>query len=824
MANNNSPEQDIPAKKKVVIIGGGIIGCSVGYHLIKLGWQDVVLLEKNELTAGTTWHAVGLIETGGFDSWSLIEMATYSRDLYQKLEKETGQSTDYKSIGYLEFATSEDKLFQLRKTMEFAKSQGVLSNEISPEQVKEHWPLATTDDILAGFFTEGDGRVNPVGAALALAKGAEMGGMKILEGVEVTGIKQENNQIVGVVTNKGDIEAEYVVNCAGIWAREIGRFASVNIPIQAAEHYYFLTDPIAGIDPELPILVDIERHAVYFREESGGILVGLFEPVATPWGSNGIPKDFSYAEIEPDWDRMKPYIEEAKKRIPILEKTKINKLFCGPESFTPDLLPLIGETPELKNFYVAAGFNSLGILLGGGAGRIIAQWIVDGLPDIDVSELDIARMMPHQNNPKYLKDRTTEILGRMFAPGYPGLQYKTARNVKQSPYHDRLAAAGAYFGTYADWESPFWFAPKGVAPIIKHSWGRPNYFEYVAAEHLATRAGVTLTDYSVMAKIMVKGRDAERILNWVSANNIAVPVGRCVYTQWLNEAGGIIADLTVTRVAEHEFLVLTGDATRLPVEMWLRNNSSPEDDIFILNITSASSALTIQGPKSRELLSKVTSTDISNKAFPYLTMKNIDIGYATVQALRITYVGELGYELYVPSEFSLNVFDTIVASGKDVGLKFSGLESVDTLRLEKAYRDIGNDIGNLDTPLEVGLKFVVDFKKPGGFIGKEALEKRMDAGPLKYRLIQFLLDDPEPLLHGNEPIYRDGEYVGNISAAGYGHTLGAAVGVGTVENEEGVTPEFIKSGSYEILSAGNRYTAKASLKPMYDPNNERIKI
>ena len=647
-------------------------------------------------------------------------------------------------------------------------------------------------------------------------------GAQIREGVEVVGITQADGKVTGVQTNQGDIAAEYVVNCAGIWAREIGKMAGVNVPLQAAEHYYLLTEPIEGIHAELPVLTDVDRHA-YFREEVGGLLVGLFEPVAAPWAVDGIPEDFAFGEINPDWDRMGPYLEEAMKRIPVLEQAGIHKLFCGPESFTTDLSPLLGEAPELENFYVGAGFNSLGILLGGGAGRVLAQWIVDGIPDVDVSELDIARMMPHQNTSAYLEERTVEMLGQMIAPSFPGEQYETARNVKRSPYHDRLAAAGAFFGTYGEWESPFWFAQPGVIPKLEPSWGRAKHFDYIAAEHNATREGVTLTDYSVMAKIMVQGSGAERLLNRISTSSISVPVGRCVYTQWLNKAGGIIADLTITRVTEDEYLVLTGDATRLTLETWLRRHALPEDDLLIMNVTSASSALTIQGPKSRELLSKVTTADMSNEAFPYLTMKTIDIGYATVQALRITYVGELGYELYIPSEFSLHVFERIVAAGEAVGMLFSGIDSVDSLRLEKGYRDIGNDFGNMDTPLEIGLKFLVDFDKPGGFIGKEALLQRMQAGPPKYRLVQFLLNDPEPMLFANEPIYRDGELVGNVSAAAYGHSLGATVAVGTVEHADGVTPAFVKNGSYEILAAGTCYSAKASLRPMYDPKNTKIK-
>jgi 4-methylaminobutanoate oxidase (formaldehyde-forming) len=819
----NIAVESLPSRAKTVIIGGGIIGCSVAYHLTKLGWHDIVLLEKSSLTAGTTWHAAGLVETGGFDSWPFVEMATYSIDLYKRLEAETGQSTGFTGVGYLEFATHEDNLIALRRTMEFSQSQGIMTEEISAEQVKALWPMIYADDILAGFFTPDDGRVNPIDTAMALAKGAKTGGVEIFEGVEVTGISQKNGQVTGVQTDRGPIAADYVVNCAGMWAREIGKLAGVNVPLQAAEHYYLLTEPIEGIHAGLPVMTDVERHA-YYREEGGGLLVGLFEPVAAPWALDGIPKDFAFGEIQPDWDRMSPYLEEAMKRIPALAHAGIHKLFCGPESFTPDLSPLLGEAPELQNFYVGAGFNSLGILLGGGAGRVLAQWIVDGIPDVDVSELDIARMMPHQNSAAYLKERTVEMLGHMIAPGFPAEPYETARNVKRSPYHDRLAAAGAHFGTYGDWETPFWFVPPGEDPEVNYSWGRANYFEYVAAEHRATREGVTLTDYSVMAKILVKGRGAEKLLNRVSTNNISVPVGRCVYTQWLNKAGGIIGDLTVTRVAEDEYLVLTGDATTVVITTWLRRHAPPEDDILIMNITSASSALTLQGPRSRELLEKVTSADMSNAGFPYLTLQEIEIGYATAQALRITYVGELGYELYIPSEFSLHVFERLAAAGEDVNMRFSGIESIDTLRLEKGYRDIGNDFGNQDTPLELGLKFLVDFDKPGGFIGKQALEARIQAGPPKYRLVQFLLDDPEPLLFANEPIYRDGVLVGNVSAAGYGHSLGAAVAAGTVAHEDGVTPSFVKSGSYEILAAGKRHTAQASLRPLYDPKNEKIKL
>jgi heterotetrameric sarcosine oxidase gamma subunit len=483
----------------------------------------------------------------------------------------------------------------------------------------------------------------------------------------------------------------------------------------------------------------------------------------------------------------------------------------------------MGQSPELDNFYVAAGFNSLGILSGGGAGRIMTQWIKDGVPDVDVTEIDIARLLPFENTPKYLKDRAVEVLGFMFEDAYPNRHFKTARNVRKSAFYDRLSDAGAYFGVYAGMEYPDWFAPKGVEPKVEYSWGRQNWFEYSAEEHRATRENVTMLDYSVMGKVLVQGRDAEQYLNHICANNVAVPVGKVVYTQWCNETGTIEADLTVTRLAEDQFLVLSGDATITAVQAWLRRHIPADAHVFTTNISSAYSVLNIQGPKSREFLSSITHADMSNEAFPFLTSQEIDIGYALVRAIRVTYVGELGWELYIPSEFSLHVFDTLVEAGADYGLKHMGLQALDTLRLEKAYRDYGGDIDNTDTPLEVGLGYFVDFEKPGGFIGRDALLRLKESG-LRYRMPQFLLEDPEPMLHYGEIIYRDGKPIGHIMSGGYGHTLGASVGVGPVENEGGsVSVDYIKSGTYEIDIAGVRYPAKASLRPMYDPKLKRVK-
>jgi 4-methylaminobutanoate oxidase (formaldehyde-forming) len=815
-------ETELPTHKQVVIIGGGVIGCSIAYHLTKLGWHDIVLLERAQLTAGTTWHAAGLVEANGFFDETSIEMAKYTLELYQRLEAETGQSTGYKAVGYLEFATSPSRLEGLRRIAAFGRGFDVNVEEISPAEIKRMLPLAETDDILAGFFCAEDGRVNPIDVTMALAKGARMGGAQILEEIEVTGIKQEKGRVSGVITNRGEIEAEYVVNCAGMWARQVGQLAGVNVPLHPVEHYYLITEPMEGVTPDYPVMSDLDRYA-YYREETGGILLGLFEPVAAPWGMDGIPGNFSFGEIKPDWDRMMPYIEEAMKRFPVMQEAGIHKLFCGPESFTPDMEPLMGEAPELENFFVAAGFNSLGILLGGGAGQVIAHWIANGLPDVDVSEISIARMLPFQNNPKYLRDRTAEVLGMMFKEQFPNRQYETARGGRKSSFHDRLAEAGAYFCAYAGWEYPDWFAPQGVEPKVEYAWGRQNWFEYAAAEHKAARDAVTLMDYSVMGKILVQGRDAEKALNRICANNVAVPVGRIVYTQWLNELGTIEADLTVTRLAGDQYMILTGDGTRTAVLAWLDRNIPPEAHVFVTDINSAYSVLNVQGPKSRQLLSSITDADMGNEAFHYLTMQEIDIGYALVKTFRVTYVGELGWELYIPTEFSLHVFDTITEAGSDFGLKFAGLQALDSLRMEKFYRDYGNDVDNMDNPLEAGLGYFIDFDKPGGFIGREAILRVKEVGKLNYRMLQFLLEDPEPMLNYGETIYESGKRVGYIRSGSYGHTLGASVGLGFIENKDGVTRDYVKTGVFEIDVAGVRYPAKASLRPMYDPELKRVR-
>jgi glycine cleavage system T protein len=813
---------NLPTQAQVVIIGGGVIGCSVAYHLTKLGWSDILLLERKQLTSGTTWHAAGLIVTPDSNELA-VEIATYTRELIKSLESETGQSTGFKEIGYLQLACTPDWLEERRRMAVAARRLGVNYQEISQAEVKKLWPLADTSDVLAGFYTPEDGRANPVDLTMALAKGAKMGGVRIYEETEVIAIKKEKDYVTGVTTNKGEIKAEFVVNCAGIWGRQVGKMAGVNVPLQAAEHYYLITQPIEGVHPDLPIIEDFERYS-YFREEMGGLLIGFFEPIAAPWGVNGIPIDFSFGELKPDWDRMMPYIEIAAGRVPVLKEAGIHKFFCGPESFTPDGGPLLGESPELKNYYVATGLNSLGILQSGGVGRIMAQWIVDGYCPVESHDIDIARCFPFQSNQKYLTDRTVETLGLQYKLIYPNFANVTARNIRKTAIHEQLAKAGAYFIEGMGWEIPDWYAPPGVeAKIKEYSWGRQNWFEYLAAEHRACREDVILMDVTSMSKFLVQGRDAEKVLNIICANEVAVAVGKVVYTQWLNERGGIEADLTVTRLAEDKFFIVSAGDFYTHDLSWLKNHLPYESHAFITDVTSGYTLLNIQGPKSRDLIQRLTTADVSKEAFPYMHAREIDVNYALVQVLRVSYEGELGFELYIPTEFSAHVYESVIEAGQDLGLKHAGFQALNSLRIEKAYREFGFDMDNTDTPLEAGLGFAVKFDKPGGFIGRDALLRQKEGGKLKYRLVQFLLIDPEPLLYGDEVIYRDGKIVGYLKTGAYGFTLGGAVGMGFVYHENDATTDFINSGSYEIDIAGERYPAKASLQPMYDPQNVRVR-
>ena len=813
----------LPERARVVIVGGGIIGCSTAYHLAQMGWKDIVLLERDRLTSGTTWHAAGLMVTFGSTSETMTEIRKYTRDLYRRLEAETGFSTGFTPIGFIEAASNADRLEEYRRVAAFNRYMGIDVQEISPGEIKALFPLARVDDLLAGFYVKDDGRVNPVDVTMSLARGAQQRGVKIIEGVKATGIMDSNGSVKGVRTDHGDIQAEYVVNCAGMWARQFGELAGVNIPNQAAEHYYLITEEIKDIPKNMPILED-PSHYGYYREEVGGIMVGLFEPVCAPWNISGIRDDFSFGEIPPDWDRMTPFLEKAMSRVPITKETGIKKFFCGPESFTPDLQSIVGEAPELRNYFVAAGLNSIGILAAGGLGRVVAHWIVNGRPDMDVSGFNIDRLHVYQNTAEYRRHRTVESLGMVYRCHYPWMSYQTARGVKRSPFHDRLVAQGAYFRDVSGWEGADWYAPPGFEPKVdKLSWKRENWFPWWEAEHKAARQGVIIMDMTFMSKFLVQGRDAGKVLNYISANNVDGRVNRITYTQWLNEDGKLEADLTVTKLTEEKFLVVVTDTMHRHAETWLRRHISCDDHAFVVDMTSAYGQLNIQGPKSRELMQSITTADLANEAFPFRCAREIEMGYAKVLCIRITYLGELGYELYIPAEQALHVYDLIVEAGKNFGLRHAGLKALSSLRMEKGYRDYGHDIDNTDDPYEAGFGFAVSLKKPGGFIGKDAVVRRKSQNPLKRRLAQVLVKDPKPFLFHAEVVKRNGNNAGYVRAGSYGFTLGGAVGLFMIEAGEPVDDDYINNGKWEVEIAGKIYPAEVSLKPFYDPDMTRIK-
>jgi glycine cleavage system aminomethyltransferase T/glycine/D-amino acid oxidase-like deaminating enzyme len=842
---------NVPSHARVVVVGGGVIGCSVAYHLAHLGWTDVVLLERDKLTSGTTWHAAGLVVTFGSTSETSTEMRKYTRDLYARLEAETGQSTGLRQCGFIEVTADPDRLEEYRRVAAFNRYCGVDVEEISPRQIKELFPLARVDDLLAGFYVAGDGRADPVGVTMALAKGARQRGVTIVEGVACTGVTRRRGAVTGVTTTAGDIAAEYVVNCAGMWARQLGARSGVTIPLQAAEHYYLITERIPELTSAMPVLEDPASFG-YFREEVGGLMIGLFEPVCAPWNVRGIPDDFSFGEIQPDWDRMAGYIETAMQRVPISMNAGVRKLFCGPESFTPDLSPCVGEAPELRNYFVAAGLNSIGILTGGGLGRVVAHWIATGRPDVDVTGFHIDRLHAYQATPEYRRLRTVESLGMVYKCHYPTYVMQTARGAKRSPIHDRLAARNAYFRDVSGWEGADWYAPPGEeARVDRHSWGRQPWFAHWAAEHRAARDGVIAMDMSFMSKFLVEGRDAGRLLEWISANRVDGPAGLITYTQWLDEAGKLQADLTVAKLDDERFWVVASDTAHRHVETWMRRRLG-DHHAFVADMTSAYGQLNVQGPRSRELMQAVTSADMSSAALPYRGVREIDIGLARVLCIRITYLGELGYELYIPAEQMVHVYDRIVAAGEAFGLVHAGLKALASLRMEKGYRDYGHDIDNTDTVLEAGLGFAVDLAKPGGFLGKDAVVAQKASGPLRKRLVQVLLRDPEPMMFHAEIVRCNDRPCGYLRAASYGHTLGGAVGLamieasalpgGAIDPTGGSAPlpdgkavgvpsprlaaldqAAIDAATWDVEIAGTRHAATVSLRPLFDPENKKIR-
>jgi len=779
----------------------------------------VLLLERRDISCGTTWHAAGLVGQLRATQ-NLTRLAKYGGDLYEQLEAETGQATGFRRPGSLSLARNAERMHELKRLASMARCFDVDVEVITPAEAGRRWPLMRTDDLVGALWLPRDGRTNPIDTTLALAKGARQGGATILENTVVTGIRVEKGRVTAVTTNRGDVACEVVVNCAGMWARNVGLMAGVTVPLHASEHFYIVTEPMAGVAPDLPVLRDTDGY-IYVREEVGGLLMGGFEPVAKPWGMDGIPDDFAFSLLPEDWEHFRVLMEQALIRIPALETAPVRRHVNGPESFTPDGRYLLGEAPECKGFFVAAGFNSIGIASGAGAGRAVAEWIAGGEPPMDLWDVDIRRVASFQGNPTYLRDRTVEMVGALYAIHWPFQQPVTARGVRKSVLHDRLAARGACFGAVMGWERANWYATAGMAPAYRYSYGRQNWFPCAAAEHRAVRETVGLFDQSSFCKLRLDGPDALAALQRLCANDVDVAPGRLIYTQMLNARGGIEADLTVTRLAHDTFLIVTSAAASTHNTHWIRRHLG-EARAVLTEVTSSEAVLGVMGPRSRELLARLTRADLSNAAFPFLSAREIWLASAPVRAARVTYVGELGWELYVPTEFAGGVYDAVVEAGEDLGLRHAGYHAMDSLRVEKAYRSWGHDLGCEDTPLEAGLGFAVRLDKRAPFTGRDALLAQREK-PLTRRLLVFVLDDPEPLLYHDEPIWRDGALVGRIASGAYGHTLGRSVGLGWVAHPEGVTEAFVTSGRWEIEIACDRRRARAQQAPPYDPKSLRVR-
>ena len=812
----------LPKKARVVIIGGGVIGCSVAYHLTKLGWKDVVLLERKQLTSGTTWHAAGLIAQLRATA-NMTKLAKYSQELYGTLEAETGVATGFKRVGSITVALTEERREEIYRQAGMARAFGVEVEEISNERVQELYPHINLAGVKGAVYLPLDGQGDPGNIALALAKGARQRGALIQERVKVTDIVKEGRIVTGVDWtdddgNTGHIETDMVVNCGGMWGHEVGRMAGVNVPLQACEHFYIVTENIKGLT-QLPVLRVPDEYA-YYKEDAGKILLGAFEPEAKPWAVDGIPESFEFDQLQEDFDHFEPILEMAVDRMPILAEAGIHTFFNGPESFTPDDAYHLGLSPEVDNFWVAAGFNSIGIQSAGGAGMALAAWMDTGEKPFDLGDVDISRMQPFMGNKKYLEARSKESLGLLYADHFPFRQKETARGVRRTPFHQQQLDRGAVMGEIAGWERANWFAREAQEPKYEYSWSRQNFFENVREEHMSIRQNVGMYDMSSFGKIRVEGPDAMAFMNYVGGGDYNVPVGKIVYTQFLNSKAGIEADVTVTRIEPDCFLVVTPAATRLADQTWMRRNKG-NFNVVITDVTAGEGVLAIMGPRSRELLQAVSPNDFTNDVNPFGTAQEIEIGMGLARVHRVTYVGELGWEVYVSADQCGHVFETLAEAGFDFGMRLCGMHMMDTCRMEKGFRHFGHDITSEDHVLEAGLGFAVKTDKPD-FIGRDAVLRKRETG-LENRLVQFKLTDPEPLLYHNEPILRNGESVGYLSSGGYGHHVGASIGMGYVPCKGESAAELLDS-TFEIDVMGTRVKAEAQLKPFYDPKSERVKV
>jgi len=815
---------DIPNRADVIIIGGGIIGASIAYHLTKIGITDVVLMERRQLTCGTTWHAAGLVPQLRATR-TLTELAKYTSELLHLLEAETGQATGFKQNGSVAVALSQARMEEFKRTGAMGRAFGVQVDFLSPADVLNKYPLLDGKGVVGGLWTPNDGQTNPIDTTQAYAKGAKQRGAKVFENTLVTDIVVENGRAVGVRfergTDHGELRAPTVVLACGMWSAEIGRKLGIRLALQAAEHFYIVTEPIATVPKNLPVL-RVPDECAYYKEDAGKLLLGAFEPVAKPWALDGIPKDFCFDELPEDFDHFEPVLSAAMERVPVLQTTGIATWFNGPESFTPDDRYLLGETAEVRDLFVACGFNSIGIQSSGGAGKVLAEWIRDRHSPIDLPGMEVRRMHPCQGTKAYLADRTTESLGLLFQIHLPFRQVESARGARRTAFHDRLVAMGACMGELSGWERANWYAQPGSAPKYEYSFGRQNWFKHTADECAAVMNQVALFDQSSMAKFIVQGRDACKVLNRLCTADVDVVPGRVVYTQWLNERGGIESDLTVTRLAEDRYMVVTAVSSHIRDLAHLHQHIG---DAFctVTDVTSGTPMLGLMGPNARALLQELTGADLSNETFKFARSAEVEIGYAIVRAQRITYVGELGWELYIPAEFALHVFERVIAAGARHGLKLAGFHAMNACRTEKSYLHWGHDIGIEDTPIEAGVEFTCAYGKAGGFIGRDAVLRQKELGAPHKRLLQFKLADANELLYHEEPIFADGKPVGVITSGMYGHRVQASLGMGYAKLSQPITAEVVAGTRWEIGVGDRRVPAVAQLRAWYDPKNERIR-
>ena len=801
----------LPARAQVVVVGGGIVGCSIAYHLARRGITDVLLLEQNTLTGGTTWHAAGLVSQLK-SSHSLTRLATYTTRLFEELEDETGQATGYRTTGSISVASDKERWEEILRGMSMARTAGVDMDVIDAEQAREMWPLLRIDDLVGTVFIPKDGQTSPVDTTMALAKGARDRGVTIREGIAVERVRVENRAAVGVETERGYVEAETVVLACGIWTRQLAAAAGVNVPLHPCEHFYVVTEPLEGMLPGMPTLRDPTNYT-YFKEETGKLMAGFFEPRAKTWRYE-VPRDFSFGTLAEDWDHIGPIFERSIHRIPALAETGIQLFLNGPEAFTPDGVYYLGESPEVDDLFVAAGFNSVGIQSAGGAGWVLADWIADHRPPMDLSAVDLRRSFPFQGEKSYLEERISESLGLLYAMHWPFRQFESARDVYRSVLHERLAERGAVFGEVAGWERPNWFATEGMEREYRYSYGKQNWYPASSEECEATRQRVALYDQSSFAKFQLRGPDALAVLNHIGSADVDTPVGKVSYTQWLNGQGGIEADLTVTRTGTQEFMVVTGAAVANRDYHTLRRTLRGHD-AELADITMELPTIGVMGPRSRALLGALTDTPLDNTSFPFGWSQEMTVAGIGVRALRVSYVGELGWELYVARDSTVDLFDAVMEEGEAYGIHPAGYHAMNTLRLEAGYRHWGHDITDEDTPIEAGLGFTIAWDKEGGFLGREALLAQRAAPVLPKRLVQFMLEDPDRIVYHDEPIYRNGALVGRTTSGMYGHTFGACLAMGYLLHEGGVTPAWIESGTFDIEVAGVPVAATARLRPFY---------